>query len=713
MKYNFVACLSGIFCIVHPAFAQNTDALEEITVTAQRKTENIQITPVAVTTISSDRAAELSLDKTADLQRAVPSLNLSYGTANPSTLTVFLRGAGQNAGGYAGSESAVGIYIDDVYHARLTSANVSLDDVANVEVLRGPQGTLYGRNTLTGAIKYTTQKPDGSTFGSTDLTYGSYNKVAGQATFSTAVVPDKWAALVSVSGSHIDGYTNAIALKETRGQDDSMGARIALAYIAAEDFKANFSAYYSYDHNDGVQSIATNLTTLRPLSPGFYDYISPVPNWGLSEEWGSDINLALDLGAVTLKSISAYIGGFDGFTTDVVGGLEPSPGVYTTGFQRTSRTNQEEFSQEFQAVGNLFSDRLEYIAGLYYFHEDAHQVTHDNFFGTVILPDSLHSSTDSYAAFGQLTYHLTDDISAVGGLRYTLEDKGLNGTIQNGVFTRPQILYSVIRGVSFYALTPKFGVNWKINDSLFAYATISRGFESGGFNFLAEANPIALGTPFNPEKVWAYEAGLKSEFLDRHLRVDLAAFDNEFTDLQTNVTTPTGSSLTENAASATVQGIELEATWLATEELEFFSNATRSWDRYDKVDPSTDAYKTGATQLPNVPRWQTQIGFDINESLSRLGMPGAQGNLLFGSDLSFISSKYTGTINSPINKLGARRLIDAFIGYQTDDAKLKFMLSVKNLMDHNYYIANNVFGAYAVRSPGEPRMIDFTVKYKF
>ena len=713
MKRNIAIVVSGAFCAAHPLLAQDTGALEEITVTAQRKTENIQVTPVAVTAFSPDRIDELALTKTEDLQRSVPSLNLSYGTANPATLTVFLRGAGQNAGGYAGSESAVGIYIDDVYHARLTSANVNLDDLASVEVLRGPQGTLYGRNTLTGAIKYTMKQPDGSTFGSAGLTYGSYNEVSGSGTFSTALVPDVLAGLVSVSGSHIDGYTNAIALKETRGQEDTMGARIALAYIGSDDFKAKFNAYYSYDHNDGVQSIATNLKTLAPLYPGQYSYISPVPNWGLSEEWGSNVDLTWELGAVTLKSISAYIGGFDGFTTDVVGGLEPKPGVFTAGFERNSLTNQEEFSQELQALGNLLDDRLEYIAGLYYFHEDAHQKTHDDFFGTVILPDSLKSSTDSYAAFGQLTYHLTDAISAVGGLRYTAENKTLDGTIQNGVFSHPQVLVPVVGAVSFYSLTPKFGLNWKVDDHVFTYATISRGFQSGGFNFLAEANPVALGTPFDPEKVWAYEVGVKSEWFDRHLRVDVAAYDNEFTDLQTNVTTPTGSSLTENAASSTVQGIELETTWVVSEGVETFANVARSWDRYDQVAPTTDAYKTGATQLPQIPRWQTQIGFNIDKPMSSLGVSNIPGDFLFGSDLSFISSKYTGTINIPINKLAPLRLINAYVGYQTEDPRLKLMLTVKNLTDRYYYIANNVFGAYAVRSPGEPRKIEFSVKYSY
>jgi iron complex outermembrane receptor protein len=312
--------------------------------------------------------------------------------------------------------------------------------------------------------------------------------------------------------------------------------------------------------------------------------------------------------------------------------------------------------------------------------------------------------TNSYAAYGQLTYDLTETLSVIGGLRWTHEKKSVEGRTQNGV---AGTTYAPIdASTSAEAWTPKVGLNWQATPTVLAYVSASRGFQAGGFNYLAVVNPVAYQTPFRPQTVWAYEAGLKTQFWDRRGRFNVALYRNDFKDIQTNVLVASGSSLTQNAGTARVQGVEAELSVTPITGLNIFGTASYSDGKYLKLNPASDAARAGAKEIPDVPEWQLSAGFNGSA-------PTPRGDVLYGADWSYVSHKYLGATNAPITRMPGFNLVNAFVGFRPLGSKFEARVSVSNLLKEHYYVYGNVLGAYGIRSPGEPRMVKLSVNYSY
>jgi iron complex outermembrane receptor protein len=426
-----------------PAFAQDASSSTatpqaadagqdsgDIVVTAQRRASSLQKTPIAVTALDSTALKDLQINRTSDLQRVTPSLSVSQGTVDPTTLTVFMRGAGQNAGTWVGYESAVGLYIDDLYFGSLTGANLDLADLERIEVLRGPQGTLYGRNTLTGAIKYVTKKPTDTPFGDFELEGGEKSMVRAKGTVSMPIAKD-WAMLVSGSYYHRDGLYNAPQLDtNSYGFETDYGARAAIAYTGGGPLTLNASAFFAKSKNNGSVGLATNPTTLAPADANPYTYLSPVDGYGRSKTYGGDFTVGYDIGdGVTLKSITGVIHTTEDFLADTTAGQPTSRvgGPYPLGFDRLqSSAAATQFSEELQMLADW--GKLHYIGGLYYFQSIGHQDRQDLLLGIYnTLPQHVHLETKSYAGYAQFTGDLTSTLSLVGGIRFTHEVKSALG----------------------------------------------------------------------------------------------------------------------------------------------------------------------------------------------------------------------------------------------------------------------------------------------
>jgi iron complex outermembrane receptor protein len=689
--------------------------LTDIVVTAQRRAERLQDTPVSVSAFTSDMLDERQIERTEDLAASVPSLYINTVSASPSALVVFLRGAGEQVGGLATSESPVGIYIDDIYFARLANANLDLADVERVEVLRGPQGTLYGRNTMTGALKIVTHRPTDELWIRADASYGRFDRLRLRGAVA-GPLGGEIGGLVSGYFTHGNGWFDNIGPDPKRGDRRSYGGRVSLATIGTGALSGRISAFYGNDRNDGITPVPVNPNPpFESLTGKFRTTRSPIPAYGRNKQWGVIGDLSIDLGAVTVKSLTGYIDTSDRWGLDFSGGFRNAAGNVVAGFFRRSETRQDQFSQELQLQGKGFGDRLKWILGAYYFTESAEQSLADSFgtgvfgpFPVNLLPSSFSLDTKSYAAFGQADFEVSPGLTLSLGGRYTEEKKDFRGFIQNGLGFPPAYAPETIRSLDDNEFTPRIGVDYKINRDVLLYANVSKGFKAGGFNGLAVANPAIFGSPYGAESVWAYEAGVKSELLERRLRLNVAYFYNDLRDIQQNVVVGGGSTRTENAANASLQGIELESTAVITDALSIFGHLSLLWDDYKKLSPNSQAALAGAERLPLVSKLQSQIGFNYRQPIA------ASGAILLNGDWSHRSTRFSEAANQPIGKIGPVDRVNASIGYETEDRRWQISLSGRNLLgDKDYYSGLSLIpGVIAVKFFEEPMTWMATLRYR-
>jgi iron complex outermembrane receptor protein len=687
----------------------------DIVVTAQRRAERLQDTPVSVSAFNQDLIDQRQIQRTQDIAESVPSLYINTVSASPSSLTVFLRGAGEQVGGLATSESPVGIYIDDVYFARLANANFDLPDVERIEVLRGPQGTLYGRNTMTGALKIITHRPTDELWTRAQASYGRFDEVRLSGVVSGPLAGGLGASLSGYFNDR-DGWFRNLGPDPKRGDRRTWGGRASLATIDNGTVSARISAFYGRDRNDGITPVPVNPNPpYQSLTGGFRTTRSPVPAYGNNRQAGAIGEVSVDLGGATVKSITGYIGTRDRWALDFSGGFRNAAGTVVAGFLRQSETDHHQFSQELQVQGTGFGDRLNWLAGLFYFTETAEQTLADSFgtgvfgpFPVALLPTQFEVGTKSYAAFGQADYALTDQLTLTLGLRYTRDKKRFSGRVQNG-FAFPFAYAPANQRRSWDDVLPKIGLDYKPNPDVLLYANISKGFRAGGFNGLAVANPAVFGAPYDPETVWAYEAGVKSDLLDRRLRLNVAYFYNDLRNLQQNVVVGGGSTRTENAARASLQGIEVESSAKITAALSIFGNLSLLWDDYKRLSPTSQAAIFGAERLATVSRLQSQLGFALRQPLGN-----AAGNFLANADWSHRSSRFSESANLPVGRIGPVDRVNAQIGYETEGGRWQFTLSARNLLgDRDYYSGLSLIpGVIAVKFFEEPMTWMASVRYR-
>jgi iron complex outermembrane receptor protein len=723
--------LTSLAC---PALAQNAEPhtggpmLDEIIVTAQRRETSLQTTPIAVTALTADALADQQIGSAEDLTSVVPNLVLMPVTASRSTLQVGLRGGSEQSGGLVTSESAVAFYVDDVYRGRLAGSNLELSDIERIEVLRGPQGTLYGRNAFSGAVKVVTRTPGEKQWAEASVGVGSYDQRKASASIGGDVVDGTLGASLSVLYNDQDGYVHNQALdKDVFGQRN-LALRGKLHFYGSDWLKATLTVSRTQDDNDGPANLipvgwtrtyptlyANHVTTAdaRPLAGDAYTSLSPVEPDGYTDQTAVSLDVSAELGEMTLRSITAFVRTDDGFLFDMSGGIQNSDGTYrANGLVRDANSDTNQYSQELQLQGTAFSGDLTWITGLYYFREENKQTFNDvlvlgQYFSLPVLPQTIDSTTNSYAAFAQASYQLNDRLSVTGGLRYTRDEKELKGTIQNRLplSAGPDVaLVSLYRDPSFSSWTPKAGLDFKIADDVFSYLSVSRGFKAGGFNGLAVANPDVFGTVYGPQTVWAYEAGLKATMLDGRLRTNLSVYRNNLSDLQQTIQIGAGSYAVQNIGDARLYGAELEVTFMPVEGLSLFANLGLMDDKYTYLDPLSDAAVAGAKHLPLVSPWTVQAGFTYDTP--RFWQDRVK--LRLSSSYQHQADYYSTVANLLESKMPG--LINASIGLLDGDEGWNITFAGKNLSNKTYYTTAPTSSAIAV---AEPRTWTLTAGYKF
>ena len=567
-----------------PAPARSKDqsgaeSLGAVVVTAQKREQKLRDVPIAVTAIGAKELESRGIEDIADLSALSPGLQVERSPANGSISQVSIRGNTQiNPAIYW--DTAVGVYMDGVYLGKSQGSVFDVVDLNRVEVLRGPQGTLYGRNTIGGAINLVTRKPTGMLDGDASVEFGNYGSKVEKLSLDLPKLGITSISLGAISDRR-DGWVTTASGSATDNLDNrgNTGLRLAANFALTRNLQADYRFDKSNIDENGEFGQLYNLNPTFSLYPMMSPYLSrhrqtvasvDAPSFENVHTEGHSLTLTWDASSSdTLKSISAYRHLDNRDASDYDG--TPYAIAAT---QRLTKYHQ--ISQELQWVGH--TDRWNYVGGLYYFHDDGYT---DNpqtfFFGSVNYDSQYGTRSDAWAPYGQVDYKLLDNLTLTAGLRYTDELKGLDRifgcnagagctppTGQTYQYLIPQGTHAVGR---FEAFTPSFTAAYKVNESLNTYFRFAEGFKSGGFNGefsdptqSSAANVQETQTPFQPEKQITFELGEKSSYYGGRAELNTAVFQNNVRNLQESIFTGQGAaaSIIRNAGQAIVRGVELE-----------------------------------------------------------------------------------------------------------------------------------------------------------
>lgn len=707
--------------------------LETIEVTARRTVENLQNVPVAVTSLNAEQMDQRGVEDLTDVQWYSPNTTLQVSRGTNSTLTAYIRGIGQQDPLW-GFEPGVGVYIDDVYVARPQGAVMDILDVQRVEVLRGPQGTLYGRNTIGGAVKYVTKKLTGDRELSLKGTVGSYNqrdfRIAGQ-----MPITDTFYAGFAYGTFNRDGFGKFKNTGADNYNKQLQAGRLSLEWYPSQDLSVRFMADRTWDDSNakGGYRLTPSLVTGQLPYDNVYDSDTSMPTKNSVETGGEALTVAYNINDYwTFKSITAHRDGDTDTNIDFDSTAQPSldiPALY----------HDKQFTQEFQF--NYNSDRLKAVSGLYYLDGDACGV-----FETVLglygltLENGGCVKTKSYAIYAQGDYKLTDKWSMTLGGRYTRDKKDANvyrylylGTRypHDAPATPLQVQSDFADSATFSRFSPRLGLQYQVNDNMMVYTSYTNGFKSGGFDMRANksVNPDA-DKPYDPEVVDSYEVGMKSEWFDRRLRTNMAFFYAKYNDMQVTVQRAVNNntdvaSQVLNAAKSTIKGAELEAQLAVTDQLQLIANigyVDPKFDNVDFFDPNLQQTVNVSDQwsFANTPKW-------TNSFVAQYNAAAFGGDLVLTGGVSYRSKTQIFEIPSMLD-YGSVTLVNASANWYRGNWSVS--LTGKNLTDKRYRLAGYNFAAprdangnivapglggedTIVGYYGDPRTISLSVGYRF
>ena len=680
----------------------------DIIVTAQRRSERLQSVPIAITAVGAAELATRGISDVSSLSGVVPGLAISsFGGINSSNLVAIRGIAGQPLP--IGAGQATAIYLDGVYLSRPDAGFFTLDDVERVEVLRGPQGALYGRNATAGAINIITREPGDTVRGGIDASYGNFNSVVAKGSLS-GPLGSGFSAGISGSFDRRDGYfTNTLTGKkadrrrgytaraklryvEPGGQFDATLSGDISAVDGADVIKNPYAfptaVYNGLGDADEVSVDSAGSADLRIRSRG----ASLVMNYALAE----NLTLTSITGLRRLHVITAYDGD---------GSPIPAAFSYSDNYART-------FNQEVRGVytGTAFRMTL----GANYFSETANFGISNSVIPTANNPYDT-SDLKAWAVFGQAEYDITNRVTLVGGLRYNHEHRDF--VID---YSQAPVPGARTPGtVKDNALIPSFGVNFKLTPDVLLYAKASQGYQAPGFNMAP-----GVGQPvntFDAEKLWAYEFGIKSQFLNRRVTLNVAGFYYDYKDIQIRSVTGLGITTIDNAASATNKGVEASLAVLVVPGLTFGAQGTYLDAKYDKYcqvisagapqynDPSCGAGRAerGGNRLNQAPKWSGGVNVAYEGSISDAGILRANVNY------SWESNSYFSTVNEPEVSTGGWDRIDGRVGFELTNGPEIYVFG-KNLGNNRYFgFTGRAATNLILASVNAPRTYGVGARFKF
>ena len=774
-------------------------SLQDIVVTARKRSENLQKVPIAITAFTPEALAQKGISDVAQLGKFAPSVEIvgtSPFSGSTQVLSAFIRGIGQNDFAF-NLDPGVGVYVDGVYYARTVGAVVDLLDLDHVEILKGPQGTLFGRNTIGGAISVVTRDPGNKLAGQGEVTYGRFNRVDVRGAIDIPLIDDKLLAQVSFSSKSRDGYFKFLTFPGTYqtdvgrfvrpdnttynaaggGNDQSVRAKLKWKITPDVTLRLVGDFMNADDQSTGSQllkvqpglkdvynacittpaavlattPLAAICNTPRGLpaatAPGFANQVvAPLGGVNVDGDPSND-HLVFDdrfksprmdtsyatgagyskvrtygfsgtldaqvLDSLAVKSITAYRNLDSRFALDVDGSPIPMGDHAFT-------MNQWQFSQELQLLGSFLDNRLKTVVGGYFFHEQGGLTDYVQFAGGLLQIDGPNQfKTNSYAGFAQADYKVTDKLGITGGIRYTRDEKQFTGgqrDLNSLAFklgyplslhpdpTDPTLYFpTTANRLNFGNVSFKAGVNYQVAEQVLTYATYSQGFKSGGWTTRA-TTPILAAPTFNPEKADTYEVGMKSQFLDRKLQLNLAGYYTKYKDLQ--VTVYSGiSPVTVNAAQAEIKGIEAELVFIPVRPLTLSATFGYIDAKYTKKDAGTNL----GNQFVNTPKYAASFNVDYTAPLA------SGASVLAHVDYSYKSSIARDGENTPELISPETHVLGGLLSYRSASGIWHADVGVTNLTDTRFIVSGqNQSGiGYIGGTYNRPREWYVRVGFKF
>ncbi len=766
--------------------AADNVGIEEVVVTAQKRAESLQDIPLAVSAFSGDQIREDGIASMEDIGSRTPGMVFAaFSSGQPE---IAIRGIGTKEDGAAASDSTV-VSIDDVYIAARTAQVFDIFDLERVEVLRGPQGTLYGKNSIGGSINFVTSKPTEETEIRVRATTGNYGRRDLGAMISGGLSNNLFGK-IAFSSRENDGYFSNVLNGEHRGETDTLAVRGQLRWMASDALEVTFTADTADDDNKdtnrepvGGTGVSGNGDNYDPIAVNkAYGGAGDPHNAANDEEGFTDrevqgysVKVNWDLENMTFTSITSYRESEFDWAEDSEG-LPGGPGGDPiadplVGFRfdvtDSAVEDTEQLTQEFRLT-SAGESSMDWVVGMFYSLEDIKRTETfciPNCNGNVINPGTntplpngliLNSSdqkneSTSWALYGQAGFDLTDSLSLTAGLRYSYEEKDVEigarvdeGLVPVAVFVQP---YDPVKATDDWSnVSGRLALDWTVSEDVLLYASVSTGFKSGGFIGSA-STPERADDSFDEEKAINYELGMKSQWWDNRVQVNVAAFFTDYEDLQVtrfyrpvdNPANVFGEFITENAAEATIQGVEVELLYVPTENLEIGGNFAYLDTEFDDFTPEVAdlAPGDGAGPCPVDSRSAGNIGPG-----GELGcIPDYSGNKLRQAPRKTASlfSKYTWQLGENLGELSAKlnyrfqdhsfydpdnnditvipryRIWDARLAWASGDGHWEVAGWVKNFTDEEYrtHIYSQRGGSIAFATFGAPKTSGLTVTYSY
>ncbi len=712
------------------AAQQQPRALDEIIVTAQKRAESLQEVPIAISAFDAEALQTSGVRTLDEISMRTPGLTMSrFNAVQPQ---IYIRGIGSTDQSASGDQS-VGVFVDGVYLGRAGFSDLDFFDLERIEVLRGPQGTLYGKNVVGGAINLVTQRPSEEFDARVEATIGNYDRRGLQA-LVTGPIAEGVAGKITGSWTERDGYARSVEINENTGgdlsDDDNLTFRGQLLFTPRDDMELLLAADWSRNRLAGNnrECVGEQFIFFPWFAPGSPFAASPcsddpflnektVDGFQDRDVWGVSATLTWDTAAGELTSITAFRNGEYDIQEDFSGSDAPL-------VIRNATDEIDQWSQEIRLQDEAMDGRLNWLVGAYGYWAEIDRLENNDFSGNDVplgLPPGLsfntfyfqRNRTESYALFSQVTWGLTDTVNLTAGARYTYEQKlsEISGQGFDPTGTFLVAPYDVRNTRSWNAFTPKITLDWQVTDDVMVYASIADGFKSGGFNGTAP-DGVAASTPFDQEDARQYEIGIKSEHFDRRLRANLTAFYIDYEDLQVFQLVDGARLIVDNAADAVSKGFELEVlaqvtdgfslfgsyAYLDTEYKDFINEAGEDFSGNPLTRAPQDTFNVGAT-------WRMQLAPSLGLTLhSEYG---------YRSRVSYDPGDFA------LVGDGSVGLWDARATLELQDYNIDITAWGKNLTDE-VHVTQAIDGRgpfnlsqNAAAVIGEPRMYGVTVNWRF
>jgi iron complex outermembrane recepter protein len=793
------------------AYAQDAETSEggiaDIVVTAQKRAENVQDVPIAITAVTSETLESRGVRSVADISNFTPNVQLEQSApifASSQILTGFIRGIGQNDIS-SSLEPGVGVYLDGVILARSVGANVDLLDIERIEVLKGPQGTLFGRNTIGGAISIVTRDPEEDFAVRGELTYGSRQRFEMRATVDVPLAATLRSQF-SFSTRNQKGYQKIIPFPgdtgvtdeynlniiprnkdNRRGNTDSYVFRGKLLWEASPDLTVKFAADYAKadEQSSPISLVATDTNALAPAptyaavyntcisAPGFlfgaggplaflapicgprgggvpggaalpglagYNFANATPRLAFGDQFiTNDIDTTYGNGtnrslvrtwsatgtidyrisdAVALKSTTGY----RKVKSDLANDLDGSPILIAS---TLASLREKQFSQELQLNIDAFGDRLKSVLGAYYFYESNSNL--ENAYLSEGLGQFYGPYTNknkSYALYTHNSVKLTDALSLTLGARYTKDKKEFEAgqsdinlsLLKLGLFVPGQLpnpadptrLYPLgVQRDTYNNFSMRVGAEYKITDRVMVYGSYAEAFKSGGYTTrLSIPTPGNVPPRFDPEEAQTYEIGLKSQFLDRRVQLNLAAFTTKYSNLQVIVVRGI-SPFIENAGQARIKGFEAELQAVPIERVRLSASVGYLDAKYIALDSAVTFSLND--RFVNTPKWSVSTAADLDL------LEGAGGTFTLHGDYAYKSTQARDAVNTAALLSGAQNIVNANLRWRRADKALELVAGVQNATDDRYIVTGTQVDAVGATTVtySRPREYYVTARVRF